>query len=66
MAGKPKITGKLKITLMRSRSRANKHQKKSLIGLNLRKRHHSSVLEDTPSIRGMIAKVQHLVVVEEV
>jgi large subunit ribosomal protein L30 len=36
-----------------------------LIGLGLNKRHRSRVLEDTPSVRGMINKVRHLVVVEE-
>jgi large subunit ribosomal protein L30 len=57
---------KLKITLVRSRSRADKFQRMSLIGLNLKKTNHFSVLEDTPSIRGMIAKVHHLVSVEEI
>ena len=60
------MAGKLKITLVRSRSCADKFQKRSLVGLNLKKIRQSSVLEDTPSIRGMIAKVHHLVVVEEV
>ena len=41
-------------------------QRQTLIGLGLNKRHRSRVLEDTPSVRGMIAKVAHLVVVEEV
>ncbi|AFK54452.1 MAG: 50S ribosomal protein L30 [Tistrella sp.] len=42
------------------------YQRQTLIGLGLNKRHRSRVLEDTPSVRGMIAKVAHLVVVEEV
>ena len=42
------------------------YQRQTLIGLGLNKRHRSRVLEDTPSVRGMIAKVVHLVVVEEV
>ena len=38
----------------------------TLKGLGLNKRHRSRVLEDTPSVRGMIAKVKHLVrVVDE-
>jgi large subunit ribosomal protein L30 len=38
----------------------------TLKGLGLNKRHRMSVLEDTPSVRGMINKVQHLVrIVEE-
>ena len=40
-------------------------QRATLIGLGLNKRHRSSVLEDTPSVRGMIAKVRHLVRIEE-
>lgn len=42
-------------------------QRSTLIGLGLNKMHRRSTLEDTPSVRGMIAKVQHLVrVVDEV
>jgi large subunit ribosomal protein L30 len=40
-------------------------QEATLIGLGLNKRHRSKVLEDTPSVRGMIAKVSHLVEVKE-
>lgn len=40
-------------------------QKKTLIGLGLNKMNKVSELEDTPSIRGMIKKVAHLVKVEE-
>ncbi|MBX4378028.1 50S ribosomal protein L30, partial [Mycobacterium tuberculosis] len=36
-------------------------QRATLIGLGLNKMHRRRVLEDTPSVRGMIAKVQHLV-----
>lgn len=34
-------------------------------GLGLRGRHSTRVLEDTPAVRGMINKVQHLVAVAE-
>ena len=37
------------------------YQKKILIGLGLNKIGRSKDLEDTPSIRGMISKVKHLV-----
>ena len=37
------------------------YQKKTLIGLGLNKIGRSKDLEDTPSIRGMISKVKHLV-----
>ena len=41
-------------------------QRQTLIGLGLNKMHKSRELEDTPSIRGMIRKIPHLVqIVEE-
>jgi large subunit ribosomal protein L30 len=43
-----------------------KDQRATLIGLGLNKMNRSRQLEDTPSVRGMIAKVSHLVRVEEV
>ena len=36
-------------------------QRATLVGLGLNKLHRRSTLEDTPSVRGMISKVQHLV-----
>ncbi len=36
-------------------------QRATLIGLGLNKMHRQRTLEDTPSVRGMIAKVSHLV-----
>ncbi|WP_243375452.1 50S ribosomal protein L30 [Microvirga solisilvae] len=36
-------------------------QRQTLIGLKLNKLHRTSTLEDTPSVRGMIEKVKHLV-----
>lgn len=42
-----------------------KDQRATLIGLGLNKMGRTAVLEDTPSIRGMIKKVAHLVKVEE-
>ena len=41
-----------------------KDQRETLIGLGLNKRHRTRELEDTPSVRGMIDKVKHLVRVE--
>lgn len=40
-------------------------QEQTLIGLGLNKMHRTRELEDTPSVRGMIKKVQHLVEVAE-
>jgi large subunit ribosomal protein L30 len=44
--------------------RPNK-QRQTLIGLGLNKMHRQRTLEDTPQVRGMIAKVAHLVRVVE-
>lgn len=41
-------------------------QRATLIGLGLNKMHKTRELEDTPSIRGMVNKIPHLVeIVEE-
>lgn len=39
-------------------------QRETLVGLGLNKLHRTRELEDTPAVRGMIAKVAHLVRVE--
>ena len=36
-------------------------QRATLVGLGLNKMHRRRTLEDTPAVRGMIRKVQHLV-----
>jgi len=41
--------------------RRPKNQRQTLVGLGLNKMHRRSTLEDTPAVRGMIAKVSHLV-----
>lgn len=40
-------------------------QRATLVGLGLNKMHRTRELEDTPSVRGMIDKVKHLVRVED-
>ena len=40
-------------------------QRKTLIGLGLNKINKQRELDDTPSIRGMIEKVKHLVEIKE-
>jgi len=55
---------KLKITQTGSPIRRDPSQRKTLIGLGLNKRHRTVELEDTPEVRGMIRKVQHMVQVE--
>ena len=49
------------VTQMKSPIGRKSYQRKTLIGLGLNKIGRSSELEDTPSIRGMINKVKHLV-----
>lgn len=41
------------------------YQRATLVGLGLNKMHRTRTLEDTPSVRGMINKVSHLVKVVE-
>ena len=41
--------------------RRDASQRQTLVGLRLNKLHRRSTLEDTPSTRGMIDKVRHLV-----
>ena len=55
---------KVKITQTGSPIRRDPSQRKTLIGLGLNKRHKTVELEDTPEVRGMIRKVQHMVQVE--
>jgi len=40
-------------------------QRKTLIGLGLNKMHRTVELTDTPEVRGMIRKVQHMVKVAD-
>ena len=56
----------IKVEQIGSPIRRDEVQRRALIGLGLNKRHRRSTLQDTPAVRGMIAKVQHLVrVVDE-
>ncbi|GGI80296.1 50S ribosomal protein L30 [Polymorphobacter multimanifer] len=57
---------KIKVTQTGSPIRRAPSQEATLIGLGLNKMNRSRELEDTPSIRGMIAKVAHMVKVEEI
>ncbi len=56
---------KVKITQTGSPIRRTPDQRKTLIGLGLNKMHKTVELEDTPSVRGMIRKVQHMVSVAD-
>lgn len=55
----------IKITLTRSPIGYSKRQKGTVRALGLRRMNHTVEHEDSPVIRGMIAKVSHLVKVEE-
>ena len=59
-------SAKLKVTQIGSPIGRPKDQRATLIGLGLNKMHRSRLLDDSPAIRGMIDKVQHLVHVEDV
>ncbi|MBL6687714.1 MAG: 50S ribosomal protein L30 [Pseudomonadales bacterium] len=56
----------LKVTLNKSLNGRLKSHKACVAGLGLRKIRQSSLVEDTPSVRGMINKVSYMVSVEEV
>ena len=55
----------IKIKLVRSRIGCKPVQKKTLDALGLRRRETVRTFKDTPALRGMIAKVIHLVEVSE-
>ena len=62
MAAKKTIT----IEQIKSATRRPEIQTQTLVGLGLNKLHRRATLEDTPAVRGMINKLQHLVrVVDE-
>ena len=56
----------LKITWKKSAIGYKKDQRDTLRALGLRRLNQSVVREDNPTVRGMIAKVSHLVQVEKV
>ena len=60
------MAGALKITLSKSEIGSTKKIRATLVGLGLTKREKTIVRKDTPEIRGMLRKVDHLVKVEEV
>jgi large subunit ribosomal protein L30 len=56
-----KIKKMLKVKQIASTIRKPKNQADILKGLGLKKLHQVRLLEDTPSVRGMIKKVHHLI-----
>lgn len=61
MAARKTVT----VTQTGSPIRRRTDQRQTLAGLGLNKMHRTRELEDTPAVRGMIRKVQHLLRVEE-
>ena len=55
----------IKVTLTKSTIGASPKQRKVVEALGLKKMHKTVELQDTPATRGAIAKVSHLVTVEE-
>jgi large subunit ribosomal protein L30 len=53
------------VTLVRSPIGYTKDQKQTVLALGLRRMHQTIEHRDTPALRGMIRKVEHLVQVEE-
>jgi len=60
------MAGTLKVTLTKSEIGSTKKIRATLVGLGLTRREKTIVRKDTPEIRGMLRKVEHLVKVEEV
>ena len=56
---------RLAVRWVRSFIAQTERQRSTIRGLGLRRLNHRVELEDSPSVRGMIDKVKHLVVVEE-
>lgn len=55
---------KLKLTLIKSTIGSIPNHRECVRGLGLRKTNHVVLVEDTPSTRGMVNKVRHLLKVE--
>ncbi len=65
-AGEGQKAGKtVSVRWVKSQIGFDQRQRATLRGLGFRRLNQRVQLEDTPSIRGMIYKVRHLVVVEE-
>ena len=57
---------KVKITQIKSKNGATERQIANLVSLGIHRLHQTVEVELTPVTKGMIEKVQHLVVVEEI
>ena len=57
--------GKVKITQIKSVIRRPADQKRTLIALGIKKLNKTREMEESPSVMGMIRKVEHLLKVEK-
>jgi large subunit ribosomal protein L30 len=57
--------GKVKITQIKSAIRRPADQKRTLIALGIKKLNKTREMEDSPTVMGMIRKVEHLLKVEK-
>ncbi len=58
-------SGRIRLKQVRSAIGSNQRQRATLRGLGLRKPNHVVEVEDSAAVRGMVAKVRHLIVVLE-
>lgn len=65
MAAKGSSGKKVKVTLVRSPIGYSKRQKGTVRALGLKRMHQTVTHVDSPAVRGMINRVEHLVEVEE-
>ncbi|WP_322806977.1 50S ribosomal protein L30 [Thermanaerothrix sp.] len=66
MAANPEQPKVLRITWVKSAIGYSERQKATIRALGLRRLNQTVIHEDTPAIRGMLRKVNHLVKIEEV
>lgn len=55
---------RIRVTQVRSAIGFDRRQRNTLRGLGIRRHQQSALVPDTPAVRGMIAKVIHLLKVE--
>ena len=54
------MSNNIQITLVRSTIGASEKQRAVVRGLGLRKMHQTVSLQDTPEVRGMVNKINHM------
>ena len=65
MAPKKASKGTIKVTLTRSPIGTKPKHRECVRGLGLKRMHQTVELEDTPSVRGMVNKIDYMVRVDE-